>query len=72
MLQLAQDDSGYTKRDLAPNINFFMNVPVSSDGGLKFAGWCIGSRLLCRNESDPSHDGADQQLPATEQSLQRL
>ena len=37
MLQLAKHDSGYTKRDLAPNINFFMNVPVSSDGGLKFA-----------------------------------
>lgn len=36
MLQLAKHDSGYTKRDLAPNINFFMNVPVSSDGGLKF------------------------------------
>lgn len=29
MLQLAKHDNGYTKRDLAPNINFFMNVPVS-------------------------------------------
>lgn len=36
MLQLAQHDGGYTKRDLAPNINFFMNVPVAEDGGLKF------------------------------------
>ncbi|NJP36044.1 urea amidolyase associated protein UAAP2 [Alkalicoccus luteus] len=27
----------YTKRDLAPNINFFMNVPVSPEGGLAFA-----------------------------------
>jgi urea carboxylase-associated protein 1 len=36
MLQLAQHDGAFTKRDLAPNINFFMNVPVSSDGGLKF------------------------------------
>ncbi|UKS25396.1 DUF1989 domain-containing protein [Paenibacillus sp. HWE-109] len=36
MLQLAGQDGGYTKRDLAPNINFFMNVPVSADGGLKF------------------------------------
>ncbi|MDQ0903588.1 urea amidolyase associated protein UAAP2 [Paenibacillus sp. V4I7] len=37
MLQLAQHESGaYTKRDLAPNINFFMNVPVTPDGGLKF------------------------------------
>ncbi len=23
---------GLTKRDLAPNINFFMNVPVTADG----------------------------------------
>jgi uncharacterized protein len=36
MLQLAKHDGAYTKRDLAPNINFFMNVPVTSDGGLKF------------------------------------
>jgi uncharacterized protein YcgI (DUF1989 family) len=37
MLRLAQHESGaYTKRDLAPNINFFMNVPVTPDGGLKF------------------------------------
>jgi urea carboxylase-associated protein 1 len=26
-----------TKRDLAANINFFMNVPVTADGGLSFA-----------------------------------
>jgi urea carboxylase-associated protein 1 len=26
-----------TKRDIAANINFFMNVPVTSDGGLSFA-----------------------------------
>ncbi|PWV95981.1 hypothetical protein DFQ01_12359 [Paenibacillus cellulosilyticus] len=38
MLQLAkQGDERYTKRDLAPNVNFFMNVPVSEDGGLTFA-----------------------------------
>ncbi|NOU84452.1 DUF1989 domain-containing protein [Paenibacillus sp. LMG 31460] len=37
MLQLAQHENrAYTKRDLAPNINFFMNVPVTPDGGLKF------------------------------------
>ncbi|MDU0202686.1 MULTISPECIES: urea amidolyase associated protein UAAP2 [Paenibacillus] len=36
MLQLAQHDGAYTKRDLAPNINFFMNVPVTAEGGLKF------------------------------------
>ena len=28
--------SGMGKRDLAPNINFFMNVPVTPEGGLTF------------------------------------
>ncbi|MBM7563261.1 urea amidolyase associated protein UAAP2 [Paenibacillus sacheonensis] len=37
MLQLAKHDGGYSKRDLAPNVNFFMNVPVTPDGGLRFA-----------------------------------
>lgn len=36
MLQLADSDTGIIKRDLAPNINFFMNVPVTKEGGLKF------------------------------------
>lgn len=37
MLQLSKRDDNYTKRDLAPNINFFMNVPVTAEGGLEFA-----------------------------------
>ncbi|GLX67897.1 urea amidolyase associated protein UAAP2 [Paenibacillus glycanilyticus] len=36
MLQLAQRGETYGKRDLAPNVNFFMNVPVTPEGGLKF------------------------------------
>lgn len=36
MLLLANNDAGLTKRDLAPNVNFFMNVPVTKEGGLKF------------------------------------
>lgn len=36
MLQLADHDSGIEKRDLAPNINFFMNVPLTPEGGYKF------------------------------------
>lgn len=36
MLCIQQSDSGLTKADLVPNINFFMNVPVTADGGLKF------------------------------------
>ncbi|MEI7025858.1 urea amidolyase associated protein UAAP2 [Paenibacillus sp. y28] len=37
MLQLAERGQGYSKRDLAPNVNFFMNVPVTPEGGLQFA-----------------------------------
>ncbi|MFJ7513041.1 urea amidolyase associated protein UAAP2 [Peribacillus simplex] len=36
MLQLSKHDSRFTKRDLVPNVNFFMNVPVTPDGGLTF------------------------------------
>lgn len=36
MLRLAEDSHDLKKRDLAPNINFFMNVPVTEEGGLKF------------------------------------
>ncbi|MGC1522599.1 MAG: urea amidolyase associated protein UAAP2 [Steroidobacteraceae bacterium] len=32
-----RDDLHLTKRDLTHNINFFMNVPVTTEGGLKFA-----------------------------------
>jgi uncharacterized protein len=33
---LLKADIGLSKRDLAPNINFFMNVPVTPQGGLSF------------------------------------
>ena len=33
---LLKADIGLGKRDLAPNINFFMNVPVTPEGGLSF------------------------------------
>lgn len=33
---LARHDIGLTKRDLPSNINFFMNVPVTPQGGLTF------------------------------------
>src|SRR4051812_8391363 len=33
----SQSAGGMTKRDLPSNINFFMNVPVTADGGLRFA-----------------------------------
>ncbi|MBQ0745908.1 MAG: urea carboxylase-associated family protein [Marinobacter sp.] len=31
------DELGLSKRDITHNINFFMNVPVTADGGLTFA-----------------------------------
>jgi urea carboxylase-associated protein 1 len=38
VLALAEhDEFGLTKRDLTHNINFFMNVPVTAEGGLEFA-----------------------------------
>ncbi len=36
LLELAKNGYGLTKRDIGHNVNFFMNVPVSPDGGLKF------------------------------------
>ena len=35
--QIARWGNGLTKRDLTHNINFFMNVPLTPDGGLSFA-----------------------------------
>ena len=38
LLAVAENDHlGLTKRDIAHNINFFMNVPITPDGGLTFA-----------------------------------
>ena len=34
---LAHYDGGLAKRDITSNINFFMNVPVTPEGGLTFA-----------------------------------
>ncbi len=36
LLQIARSGLPLTKRDLAHNINFFMNVPVTPEGGLRF------------------------------------
>jgi urea carboxylase-associated protein 1 len=37
MLELLKWGRGATKADISHNINFFMNVPVTADGGLTFA-----------------------------------
>jgi uncharacterized protein len=36
LLALARYGQGMTKRDVSHNINFFMNVPVTAEGGLSF------------------------------------
>ena len=36
MAAIAHNPYGLTKRDIASNINFFMNVPVTPQGGLTF------------------------------------
>ncbi len=36
LVALAHADNGMGKRDLVPNVNFFMNVPVTPEGGLSF------------------------------------
>jgi urea carboxylase-associated protein 1 len=36
LLEIARHDAHLEKRDITANINFFMNVPVTPDGGLTF------------------------------------
>jgi urea carboxylase-associated protein 1 len=47
MLQVVRWGRGATKADITHNINFFMNVPVTPDGGLRFAdGVSAGGRYV--------------------------
>ncbi|MBI1423241.1 MAG: DUF1989 domain-containing protein [Gammaproteobacteria bacterium] len=44
MLAVAENDQfGMSKRDITHNINFFMNVPVTPEGGLSFADGISGA-----------------------------
>lgn len=44
MLAVAEhEEYGLSKRDITHNINFFMNVPVTKDGGLAFADGISGT-----------------------------
>ncbi len=51
MLQLSRYHDRLHKRDLAPNINFFMNVPLTSDGTLEFADGISAPRRYVELES---------------------
>jgi len=47
MLQISRWGRGVTKCDITHNINFFMNVPVTAQGGLSFAdGVSAGGRYV--------------------------
>lgn len=44
LLAIAEhEELGLSKRDITHNINFFMNVPVTADGGLSFADGISGA-----------------------------
>ena len=48
MLAIAENETlGLTKRDITHNINFFMNVPITAEGGLRFAdGICAPGKYV--------------------------
>ena len=73
LLAVAENEHhGLGKRDIAHNINFFMNVPVTPDGGLTFEDGVSapGNYVELRAEMDVLV--LDLELPAAQQSLQRL
>ena len=72
LLALAREDVGLGKRDLPSNINFFMNVPVTPEGGLDFRRWHLRGRSPRGTAGTDGCAGADLQLPAAQQPLQRL
>ena len=52
LLAVAENDHyGLGKRDIAHNINFFMNVPVTPDGGLDVRRRPFGAGQICRDAS---------------------
>ena len=66
LLAIADPKWNLTKRDVAANINFFMNVPVTPEGKLTFEDGISEAGEVRR---DAGRDGCDlrhQQLPAAE------
>ncbi len=46
LLAVAENEEmGMSKRDITHNINFFMNVPITSDGGLSFSDGISGAGI---------------------------
>ena len=65
-------EHGMDKRDITSNINFFMNVPVTPEGELTFEDGVSAPGKYVETARRDGCSRADQQLPATQQSLQRL
>ena len=63
---------GMDGRDLTHNINFFMNVPVDSAGGLMFADGVSAPGKYVELRGRARHPRRGQQLSTAEQPLQRL
>ena len=57
---------GYTKRDITHNINFFMNVPVTPEGGLTFADGVSDKGRYVEMRAEMDVICADFELPAIE------
>ena len=70
--QMRRWGRGLDKRDITHNINFFMNVPVTSDGGLTFEDGVSAPGKYVELRAERDMLVAHQQLPAAEQPLQRL
>jgi hypothetical protein len=71
LLAIAQVDAGLSKRDLVPNINFFMNVPVTPTAADRLPMACRPRQVRGAARRDGPVD-AGVQLPAAQQPLQRL
>ncbi len=61
---------GMSKRDIVPNINFFMNVPVMPSGELAIADGLVQARRLCRDGRGDGRSLRYLELPANQQSMQ--
>ena len=71
-LRACAHDGRLGKRDIGANINFFMNVPVTPEGGLTFEDGISAPRQVRRAARRDGRARADLQLPAVEQPLQCL
>ncbi len=71
-LHLELPRHGLGKRDIVANLNFFMNVPIDPSGNFTVDRRHLGWRQPRRHRGRDGRDLRDLQLPAGEQSVQRL